>query len=93
MVSATRYECLTCKRLLISLSRKFVNVCCLLCEVLSKISDKLKFMDTRIAKLEAADISVVSEKDVGEKDRKSVNNKSVVQFNQMEDMIAKLEKT
>ena len=49
-------------------------------------------MDTRIAKLEAADISVALEKDIGEKDRESMNNESVVLIKQMEDKIAKLEK-
>ena len=49
-------------------------------------------MDTRIAKLEAADISVVLEKDVGKKDRELVINESVVQINQMEDRITKYEK-
>ena len=43
-------------------------------------------MDTRIAKLEAADISIALEKDVREKDKESV------QINQMEDRITKLEK-
>ena len=49
-------------------------------------------MDMRIAKLEAADISVVLEKDVGEKDRELMSNESVVQINQMEDRIARFEK-
>ena len=95
MVPATRYECLTCKRSFIKdflIQENDEYVCCLFCEILSKISSKLEIMDTRIAKLEAADISVVLEKDIGEKDRESVINESVVQINKMEDRITKLEK-
>ena len=95
MAPATRYECITCKR---SFSKDFLiqesdeYVCCLFCEVLSKINGTLEMMDTRIVKLEAADISVLLENDVGEKDRELVINESVVQINQMEDRITKLEK-
>ena len=62
MAPATRYECLTCKRSFIKdflIQDNYEYVCCLFCEVLSKISGKLEIMDTRIAKLEAADISFV----------------------------------
>ena len=95
MAPATRYECLTCKR---SFIKDFLNqenyeyVCCSFFGVISKISGTLEIIDTRIAKFEAANISVVIEKDIGEKDWESVNNESVVQINQMEDRITKLEK-
>ena len=86
MAPATHCKCLICKRSFIK--ENYEYVCCLFCVVLSKISGKLEIMDTRTAKLEA----VVLEKDVGEKDRELVINESVVQINQMENTITKLEK-
>ena len=65
MAPATRYECLTCKRSFIKdflIQKNEEYVCYFFCEVISKISDKLEVIDTRIAKLETVDKSVVLEK-------------------------------
>ena len=56
MAPATRCKCLTCKRSLIKdffIQKNEEYVCCLFCEVISKMNDKLEVMDTRIVKLEA----------------------------------------
>ena len=70
MAPTTRYDCFTYKRSIIKdflIQENEEYVCHLFCEVISKISDTLEIMDTRIAKLEAINKSIDLEKDVGDR--------------------------
>ena len=76
-----------------------MNMTCLFCLVISKLSDKLEVLDIKILKLEALDKSIVLGKETGVVDMESVKNGSVVQINQivekvdkLDDMIVRLDK-